>query len=333
MRFLCATIWLLATVGGAFGQAPTVPMGKGVTAPSLLKKVDPQYTEEAKSARLSGRVLLRIVVTEVGTPEEIEVISPLGFGLDEKAVEAVQRWKFKAGMKDGAPVRIRAEVEVNFDAGTFDHKEEDLRTKWNAAITDLAVPDRKGRAIAALQSLASKDYPPALVQTALWMKRGENLPKDEAAALARIQKAASKKYGPGMYELAMAWSRGELAAPTPDRIRKLLDQAAKSGSAPAQAELGNRYQQGNGVDKNLRTSREYFRMCAADGFGACQLHLGAMLLAAGDDTVQGTAWVQLAAESGTAGAASLAEKSASVLTPEQQKQLAALKPRLVHPTR
>ena len=44
----------------------------------------------------------------------ISVLSPVGFGLDEKAVECVSEWRFKAGMKEGHPVNIRAQVQVNF---------------------------------------------------------------------------------------------------------------------------------------------------------------------------------------------------------------------------
>jgi TonB family protein len=42
------------------------------------------------------------------------VIRPLGLGLDQKAIEAVEKWKFKPGMKDGKPVAVQATIEVNF---------------------------------------------------------------------------------------------------------------------------------------------------------------------------------------------------------------------------
>ena len=46
--------------------------------------------------------------------DHIRVVRPLGMGLDEKAVEAVGKWKFKPGQKDGHPVAVMANVEVNF---------------------------------------------------------------------------------------------------------------------------------------------------------------------------------------------------------------------------
>jgi len=53
-------------------------------------------------------------VDEKGNPRELKVIRPLGLGLDQKAIEAVEKWKFKPGMKDGKPVAVQATIEVNF---------------------------------------------------------------------------------------------------------------------------------------------------------------------------------------------------------------------------
>jgi TonB family protein len=59
-------------------------------------------------------VLLSIIVDEHGLPRDIKVIRPLGLGLDEKAVEAVAKWRFIPGRKGGVPVATQAQVEVNF---------------------------------------------------------------------------------------------------------------------------------------------------------------------------------------------------------------------------
>jgi TonB family protein len=88
--------------------------GGDVSAPSILVKVDPEYSEEARKAKYSGVVLLSIVVDEHGLPRDIKVIRPLGLGLDQKAVEAVQRWRFVPGRKGGRPVATQATVEVSF---------------------------------------------------------------------------------------------------------------------------------------------------------------------------------------------------------------------------
>ncbi len=59
-------------------------------------------------------MVLAIVVDETGKVTNVRVIRPLGMGLDEKAIEAVTKWRFRPGYKDGKPVPVMANVEVNF---------------------------------------------------------------------------------------------------------------------------------------------------------------------------------------------------------------------------
>jgi len=98
--------------GGAGGGVFRV--GGGVTAPALLYKVEPEYSEEARKAKYQGTVLLYIEVDPNGHATNIRVARSLGLGLDEKAIEAVRKWKFKPGYKDGKPVTVAATIEVNF---------------------------------------------------------------------------------------------------------------------------------------------------------------------------------------------------------------------------
>jgi TonB family protein len=79
-----------------------------------IYRPEPQYSEEARKAKWQGAVLLSLVVDESGKPTGIKVVRPLGLGLDEKAIEAVQQWKFKPGTKDGKPVSVAAQIEVTF---------------------------------------------------------------------------------------------------------------------------------------------------------------------------------------------------------------------------
>jgi TonB family protein len=96
------------TGGGAFR------VGGDVSAPILVSKVEPEYSEEARKAKFSGAVLLSLVVDANGLPRNIHVVRPLGLGLDEKAIEAVMKWRFRPGMKGGRPVATQATVEVTF---------------------------------------------------------------------------------------------------------------------------------------------------------------------------------------------------------------------------
>lgn len=98
--------------GGTGGGAYRI--GGDVSAPVLVNKVEPEYSEEARKAKYSGTVLLSIVVDANGMPRDIHVIRPLGLGLDEKAIEAVMKWRFRPGLKGGRPVATQAQVEVNF---------------------------------------------------------------------------------------------------------------------------------------------------------------------------------------------------------------------------
>ena len=89
-------------------------VGGGVSAPTLVRKVDPEYTAEARSAKYQGTVTLYTEIDPNGKATNIKVLHSLGLGLDEKAIEAVTKWEFKPGMKDGKPVTVMATIEVNF---------------------------------------------------------------------------------------------------------------------------------------------------------------------------------------------------------------------------
>ena len=99
--------------GGGIGGG-VYRVGGGVSQPILLKKVEPEYSEEARKAKFQGTVVLSIIVDENGMPRQIRVARALGLGLDEKAIEAVQKWRFRPAYKDGKPVAVYATVEVNF---------------------------------------------------------------------------------------------------------------------------------------------------------------------------------------------------------------------------
>jgi TonB family protein len=86
----------------------------GVSSPVPIRKVDANYTEEARRAKIHGNVLLALVVDQNGNPRDIKVEKPLGMGLEEKAIEAVQKWKFQPATKNGRPVAMHISVAVNF---------------------------------------------------------------------------------------------------------------------------------------------------------------------------------------------------------------------------
>jgi TonB family protein len=85
-----------------------------VSAPRAIYQPDPEYSEEARKAKYQGTVVLWVVVGPDGRSHEIRVQRSLGLGLDEKAVEAVRLWRFEPAKKDGVPVAVQINVEVNF---------------------------------------------------------------------------------------------------------------------------------------------------------------------------------------------------------------------------
>jgi len=97
-------------------QPVRLPAERGTrTPPSVLRKVDPEYTESARKAGVEGMVSMRVRVTPAGNPEQIEVVKGLEPTLDQRAVEALTQWRFNPGLaEDGTPISWTAIVQVSF---------------------------------------------------------------------------------------------------------------------------------------------------------------------------------------------------------------------------
>ncbi len=89
---------------------------KTMSAPKPIHKAEPKYSDEARAAKIEGAVLLKVFIETDGTAGEIEVLRPLGYGLDQKAIEAVKAWRFEPARQigSGEPIRVRANIEINF---------------------------------------------------------------------------------------------------------------------------------------------------------------------------------------------------------------------------
>ena len=89
-------------------------VGGGVSAPVLVFKVDPEFSEEARKAKFMGTVTVNLIVGTDGRPLNVHVIRGVGMGLDQKALEAVRQYRFTPAMENGHPVPVQVNVEVQF---------------------------------------------------------------------------------------------------------------------------------------------------------------------------------------------------------------------------
>jgi protein TonB len=85
------------------------------TAPKIIHAAQPEYTAEARDAKLEGAVVVSAVIGVDGVPSEMKVVRGLGKGLDEKAIECAGKWRFKpASNYFGEPSPAKVTLEVNF---------------------------------------------------------------------------------------------------------------------------------------------------------------------------------------------------------------------------
>jgi TonB family protein len=101
-------------------EEPTAEPGifrvkEGVSPPKPISTPDPKYSRYASRLNTRGTSILSLVVGVDGKPQKMEVKVPLGMGLDEQVMKAVETWRFEPAKKDGVPVPVRITVEVNFD--------------------------------------------------------------------------------------------------------------------------------------------------------------------------------------------------------------------------
>jgi TonB family protein len=73
---------------------------------------EPEYSESARKAKIRGTVQLAVAIDATGVAHIVRVVKPLEPGLDQNAVEAIEKWRFTPATKDGKPVAVQMEVEV-----------------------------------------------------------------------------------------------------------------------------------------------------------------------------------------------------------------------------
>jgi TonB family protein len=89
-------------------------VSEGMTPPRVLNSIDPSSNEYAQKYGIAGMELLRTVVDATGVPRQMAIARPIGFGLDEKAVDAIKNSRFRPATLNGQPVPVVVDLVVTF---------------------------------------------------------------------------------------------------------------------------------------------------------------------------------------------------------------------------
>src|ERR1022692_671615 len=201
---------------------PEPIQGRGVTPPTPISRMEPQFTELGRDARFVGPVLVQIVVNADGEVTDPHVTKKVGMGLDEEAIAAALQWKFRPATKDGQPVAVFAQIEVNFRSS------DPGDTSWMAAAsrsTDRAAQTRLGKAY-------------------YW---GRNVTQNYAAALSWFQKAAAQDDARAEGYLGMMYAQGQGVAKDSAEAARWFQKAAEQDDVVGELYLGKVYMDGDGL--------------------------------------------------------------------------------------
>jgi TonB family protein len=269
--------------------------------------------------------MLEMVVGSDGVPSKVTVQVPAGHGFDESAVRTISQWRFAPGMKDGKPVAIRAHTEVSFALPGFrlDKKEEEQRSAYTRALSQLMGPDRQLRlkALESMAELSKKKYPPAMMAEGNYLMSGEFGPRDTEKGRALVAKSAEMGFAPAIY--LRGWMLVEAIGVERDIPSglKLIIEAADMGNLEAQHYLADASANGRHGEKRPDDAIRYFRLCAAQGRPACQYQLARLLLSRPDDgginLTWAIAWLKVASANGDDAAHKLLGEEMPKLTPAQ----------------
>lgn len=325
-------MWLAAVAPA--GDDAVYRAGEGVQPAKIVHRVEPHYTPQARREMIQGIAVLEVVVDEKGEPGRVSVLSPLGFGLDERAIQSVSRWKFEPGTKDGKPVATVATVEVNFRLfhHRFDPTNEERRTSFNLAVDEIQRSMRTAQTLETIRNLAQQKYPPAMYLYAKMLEAGDGYARDSDLAFRLILDAADRHYPGAMYEVGRLTMEGRRLAKDPERGLELVRNAAVLRNRRAQFFLGAAYASGDRVPKDPERAAQYFRMCAAEGETPCQVGLAKLLLDRPEreerDLIQAIAWLELSEERGNPEAKLILDQNRAALSPKEVSWASKIKPQL-----
>jgi TonB family protein len=213
-------------VASAIGQKVYTGHDEGIVPPRVIEKSAPDYTEEARRARLEGTVLLTFVVDEDATLHDVHVTRSLGLGLDEQALEAIHHWQFSPGTKDGQPIRVLTRLEMSFRMLTG-------RSDWHLNRVEFDTPRGAARPI-----LITAEFPPPISRDAT-SSAVISFDIDEQGAPANVHVETisadqDDKWDQQIIAALQAWKfQPAFLNGKPIRVRATFGFAAGEGTAPS----------------------------------------------------------------------------------------------------
>lgn len=160
--------------------SPILRVGAGVTPPRIIYGPQPEFSEESRRAGFEGVCTLELIVAADGTPYDVRVVKNLGMGLDEKAIDAVRRWRFQPAEQNGKPVPVKIAVEVDFHL--YQRPESPK--------------------LAELSKKAAAHDPKAEFELAELYLQGRGVPQDEQEGMEFLEKASNHGLAQAQFALA-----------------------------------------------------------------------------------------------------------------------------------
>lgn len=108
------TVWTLTPHRARLNAPGAYRVGGDVRAPVVVKRVEPMYPEEARKDRISGIVIIEVLVDKTGNVKDAVVLKDLPEGLSEAALTAVKQWQFQPATLNGEPVEALFNLTINF---------------------------------------------------------------------------------------------------------------------------------------------------------------------------------------------------------------------------
>jgi TonB family protein len=164
-------------IGSSPGSA-TSKSADAETPPRAIFSPEAEYTEEARAAKFEGTCVVQLIVGVDGKPSNVVVTKKVGYGMDERAVAAVSKWKFEPGRRNGRPVPSRLSLSLQFKIfGTDTQKYLNLSEK------------------------ARSGDPAAEFELANAFFEGRDIPKDESQGMALLERAARSGHPQAQFQM------------------------------------------------------------------------------------------------------------------------------------